>query len=322
MAFEGCDSITWGMISHPTGEVGEHGRQLFDRAITGDQWAFIQAAKLKDGIFYNDSTYYKVEAVTGMNIVIRKGICQIKGHESFTQEDKFIELEPGGALSRTDRIVLRLDLTDIVRDVQIIAKKGTTELIRTTDIWEFGIADITVSANTTIITASNIKDLRLDPIACGIVDYIYKMDTTKFFTQFDAILIEIRSQMTQQQTDFGIAQTARQTDYETWKATIDAWKGMVIIQFQEKIGFNFNNQITMPGTVRTFDDSVSDQIDEWMRFSIDNTPVAHMRTVFNADNSIVETLTIYNADGVTYFNRTQAITTFIDDIPRTEVTTL
>jgi len=333
MAFEGCDSYTKFLVSHPIpGQTDIYGNPMLDRALDDENWANIESQRLKDGIYYNSANYFKVEAAGGMNIIVRQGYCLIKSRDSYTKGDITRTVEAAGPTARTDRVVLRIDLTDDVRDVRVVIKKGTTALTNTSTIKELGIADITVAAGAQSIVSANIKDLRLDAAACGVVDYIYKLDTAKYFTQFDAILADLKAQMANQQTQydaqtasqttaFNNAQTQRANDYATWKATIDAWKNLTVAQLATAVGFVFSNDTAYPGTYKTFDDSVASTIKEEMRYTSNAALFASQTTVFNADGSISVTEVVYQPAG-TVFRNVKATTTFPNGAPRTEVVQL
>ena len=192
MAFENCDSIVKFMLSHKDGYDAE-GYIIQDRALNHLQWATIEKQKLSNGLFYNDNIYGKVETIAPvpMQIKINQAFFQINGHVGFTTEDLIRDIDPADNFTRTDRVVLQLNHVDNIRDVRVVIKKNDTTLKRTPDIWELGLADIRVRANVQTITNADITDIRLNPDICGIVDYIYKLDTDLFYTQIKAIIDEL-----------------------------------------------------------------------------------------------------------------------------------
>jgi hypothetical protein len=100
----------------------------------------------------------------------------INGYAYYNDGDLDITIAAVTA-DRIDRAALRLDFT--ARSISIVIKTGTVgaspvapELIRTTDIWEMGLADINLSAGIDEITADRITDLRANPDLCGEIFFL------------------------------------------------------------------------------------------------------------------------------------------------------
>jgi len=279
-----------------------------------------------------------------MQVTVRGGAAWIEGR-SYVQGrirggridpiDVTLDIEENtSGVMRRDMIVVEHSLLRQRRDIQVLYIPGSTTLIRNDDVYQLKLAEITVNPGTTGIAQSNITDTRLNSEECGIMySMVDNVDTTTIFKQYMDYLerkqtewnalqaseqLIWQEQTARQESDWQAQTQAQKADYESWKASMEAWRSEVIAEFQQKIGFNFDNQINMPGTTKTFDDSVSNQIREQIRFSYEDLLVADMLTTFNGDGSIDQVLTIFNADGST-FSASRQTTTFPGGKPRTEV---
>jgi hypothetical protein len=102
-------------------------------------------------------------------------------------------------LPRTDRVILRLN--HISRQTEIAVKTGTVasipqppDLQRDNDIWELGIADITVLPETVTLNPSNIFDTRMDEELCGIMrDAVTRLPTQVLYNNFMAWFQQVSS---------------------------------------------------------------------------------------------------------------------------------
>ena len=319
MAWEGLNSrIAW-MLSHFTG-YDDYGNPLFDRALTDAESANINSAKLTDGIFYNDSSFFQVLPHAGMTLRVRRGFFQMRGREGYTVEDDFVDLNPGGPTTRHDLVVLRLDLTDPVRGVMVDVKTGTRELTRTTDIMEFGLADIEVRANTSTITAANIRDLRLDPNFCGLVDYIYKLDTADFFRQIDGYISDFSEYITDQIT---LWEAIRNEQQRIWQENLDAlhqqyldrdavwnaWFSNNMVEIAKTAQFDFDNLAALPGVEITTTFHPGGQIEEIMTVTGTGGRILATRNItFPAGNIASVREVVFMEDGVTRIRDTEVIT--------------
>lgn len=308
-----------------------------DRAYSDQNFRDYFATFVGNGVFAIPSPQLQIKAKTGMIVEMQVGKAYMNGAYYENDENKLFTIAPSNATyARIDLIVLRLSATlgraitsEYIQGVAASVPVKPT-LTRNDDIWELQLAQIRVSALATTITQANITDTRLDNNVCGFVTgIIEQIDGSTLYDQLNNLFHEKQAKFDliqqQEQATWQTQTDTQQQDYELWKLSIDNWKTTTIAQFQEKIGFNFDNQITLSGTYKTFDDSINKQITEEIRYTFDNKILARLKTVFEMfeiDGSIIETLQIFNVDGVTYFSQTQATTTFIGGKPRTEVISL
>ena len=176
----------------------EKGRPLYDRAVDSEFLRSVFAAYFSDGIFYKPTNALQVVAGTGMQVQVNPGICHIRGAMGNGTYTRSLTVEAAGASPRIDTVVARLDLSLAVRSIELYILKGTpttspqrSALTRDATIWELGLADIAVAANSRTITQSSITDTRLDTERCGVVaQTIGSLDTAPYFAQLTTAIAE------------------------------------------------------------------------------------------------------------------------------------
>lgn len=176
----------------------EQGLPLYDRAVDSEFLRAVFAAYFSDGIFYKPTSALQVVAGTGLQVQVNPGICHIRGAMGIETETRTLTLEAAGTLPRIDTVVARLDLSLAVRSIELYIVKGTPSstpqrpaLTRDATIWELGLADIAVAANSSTITKSSITDTRLDTERCGVVaQTIGSLDTAPYFAQLTTAIAE------------------------------------------------------------------------------------------------------------------------------------
>lgn len=180
--------------------IDEEGMPIFDRAETSDLFALLFSSLVSDGVLALPSTCFKVRAAgNGMNIEVQPGFGMVKGHFAYDDEVFPLVIDPAPqTYSRIDRVIMRCNYLE--RMVEIVVKKGeeaakpvAPELIRPAagDYFELCLANITLSANQTVITDSSIGDTRADSAVCGyITQLIDHLDTAVFFEQLNAFYQE------------------------------------------------------------------------------------------------------------------------------------
>lgn len=196
----------------------ENGVPQYDRAINSAQLRTLYHELLSDGVLLNNSTNLQVVANSTMNLTVKAGLCNIQGCIKKFEEDIDVTIESAStSYNRIDTIVARLDLNSDYRDIGIFVIKGTPasvptrpELTRDTNVYEIALADITISANATTLSQSNISDTRLDTNRCGIISCIAEFDTTKLYEQIQADLKEF--------------QESNESEFEQW---FDNMKGQL-----------------------------------------------------------------------------------------------
>lgn len=164
-----------------------------DRKYSADDIGNYFVKLISDGVFATPATALQVQANNGMTVQVTAGWGFIKCHWLNNNAPLLLTLDAADPiLSRTDRIVMRLDTTG--RLCELAVKKGTSgstsapTLTRVDGgIWELSLAQIAVAPGVSEITQAAITDERADTSVCGYVTgLIDQIDTTNLFAQFNA----------------------------------------------------------------------------------------------------------------------------------------
>lgn len=164
-----------------------------DRKYSADDIGNYFVKLISDGVFATPATALQVQANSGMTVQVTSGWGFIKCHWLNNNAPLLLTLDAADPiLSRTDRIVMRLDTAG--RLCELAVKKGTSgstsapTLTRVEGgIWELSLAQIAVAPGVTVITQAAITDERADTSACGYVTgLIDQIDTTNLFAQFNS----------------------------------------------------------------------------------------------------------------------------------------
>ena len=163
----------------------------YDRAVDSDILRNIFKNYYSNGVFPNPSTNFQVVADEGMQVVVRPGACLIEGATGYETEDRTMVVQAAGATDRIDSVVLRLNDNIDYRDIDLYVIKGNSsseppELTRTGGVYEIGLANLYVSANSSTITTERITDTRLVTARCGYAMPVQEFDTTALFDQLQA----------------------------------------------------------------------------------------------------------------------------------------
>lgn len=173
-----------------------------DRAIDEKDFRKLFSSYYTTGIFPNPSNSFQVTASGGMNITVQKGKANLNGVFAFEEtETKTLTISTADTTNdRIDSIVLKLDDSTAVRNVDYIIKKGSPSsaptrptLTRNETVYEISLADIYVAKGTTQITQANITDTRMETERCGWVLPIQEIDTDTLYNQIKGDLSSFKS---------------------------------------------------------------------------------------------------------------------------------
>lgn len=149
---------------------------IYDRAITAEDERHFNKLRYKNGIFIESTSSNDLQVVpgNGMSVVVKPGGCHIEGALGYNDNDITLNLDPANAsLPRIDRIVLRFNTSVDVRSIMVYVKTGTTSsnpqppaLTQQDNLYELGLADITIPKGATYISANNIRDTRMVDNLC------------------------------------------------------------------------------------------------------------------------------------------------------------
>jgi len=299
-----------------------------DRLYDSQDWADYFKQFIGNGVFPNPSSGLRVDSLNGsMVLTVRMGAAFASGRLYMQKGDFEFSVAPAHlTLGRRDVVVCRHD--NINRTMQVLYIAGTPssvpavpDIVRTDDIFDLKLCEITVGANAQMVTQANILDTRLNSAVCGIVHgLVDQVDTTAIFEQYEAYLAERITEWgetkAQQSAEFTAAMEGFDTEWrqmvtgvETWQGQIDAWYDAVRTDISLLQSFNFDNLAVLPGAARSTVFNTDGNITERIARPGGGL-VAERETVFNVDGSIAVTVTVYNDDGVTTQYISRITTTF------------
>lgn len=198
-----------------------------DRRYNAEQMSAYFEGIVSDGIYENIGDKFIVTAGTGMTINVGSGRALIKSH--WIKNDAVLSLTLDAAdvqLPRIDLIVLRLDLNESGRNIDVAVKKGTPAerpippaVSVGTTVYELVLAAITVNKNTTEILQSNISDRRSSSQCGWVTGIIKQVDTSDLFLQWQTAYENYYAQAT---AEFNAYMAAKQTEFENWFSDLTA----------------------------------------------------------------------------------------------------
>lgn len=172
----------------------EDGLPVYDRASDAAEFAAMLHSFFVNGIF--GSEMCEVLQSGGMDVTIGVGKMLIEGRFGNIKTPETVTFDASEGLPRIDTVVLRLDLSSNVNYIVTGIRKGTASstpvapsLTRDGTVWELGIADVLIPANSTAVSQQNITDTRLNDARCGLVAAVLAdIDTTHLYEQIQAEL--------------------------------------------------------------------------------------------------------------------------------------
>ena len=169
------------------------------------------SALISDGVIPNRGNALQVMSNNDDTIKIMSGIAHCCGHWLVNDGVEVMAIPQSDYVyDRIDRVVVRCDETEDVRDMFIYIKQGQAQLrptapaLEITDtVKEMCLAEIYVKKQTNVIKQSDITDTRADSNVCGwVVALIDKVDTSTLYEQW---------------------KQAYEDYYEATQAAIDGW---------------------------------------------------------------------------------------------------
>lgn len=207
---------------------GADGLPEYDRASNSNEFADLLKGFFRDGVFSGDAL--QVLAGSGLTATVGTGGVMVQGRVKHLTTAQTVEFETASSLPRLDRVVVRRDLSNNVRDLVIDVLKGTPAttpaaptLTRNETVWEICLATVRITANATSVQQSNITDTRLDSSLCGIVAAVLNdFDTDTFYAQVQADLDKFKNE--------------EQAEFNEWFENLQT-------MLDENVAANLQNQI-------------------------------------------------------------------------------
>ena len=185
------------------------GAPSYDRAISSDPYRKLIKELFTTGIMPTSSANMQVVAGENMTVTVKAGFAVVEGCMSLEEDDRSLEITASNTQDRIDTVVLRLNTNDEYRTCDYYVVAGTPasspvhpDLTRTNSIYEIGLADVFVPANSTAVSDERITDTRYDTERCGVISSISEFDTSTLNSQMNAWSAEKR------------------TEFESWVASL------------------------------------------------------------------------------------------------------
>lgn len=280
----------------------QQGNPQYDRAVSSKPLKELIKKLFTTGVMPNPSTNLQVvEGVSGLTTIVKAGFCIIEGGLKLEEEDKTMMHQAADTTyDRIDTVVMRWNDNDNARICALYVLAGTPSatpvrptLNREGSVYEIGLADVLIKANSTAISQQRITDTRYESARCGIISSISEWDTTTIYAQVQADLAGFKAD--------------EEADFLEW---FDEMKD----QLSEDAAGNLQNQIGMLSNLQTTNkvnlvgavNEVNSKFDEVSNDYEGST------TVFNADGSITVTKASGNVE-TTVFNANGTITKTLKD---------
>lgn len=218
------------------------GTPSYDRGVNSKTLRKIYNLFMQNGIFLKTNNDFVVTAgSSGYTVSVGSGSCIIEGCMKIIESARILTIQASDTnYDRIDTVVLRLNLNQAVRDIDLYISQGTPsaspsrpELTRDASVYELGLADIFVAKNTQTMSAQRITDTRLDSDRCGIVSAVTQFDTTNLYNQIQS---DLQNFQENNEAAFTIWQQGFQAELLAW------FEGMKD-QLSSDAAVNLQNQI-------------------------------------------------------------------------------
>lgn len=186
-------SFPWDAVQ---AELGEDGFPIYSRAYGATDLQEVYKTLMSNGVFMNYADQFQVRAAGDRMLAVKLGRCHIEGNIGYPDPDgsdeDFIIVPPANTQPRIDTVVLRRDKAISARDIIVDIISGTPSpnpvrpnLTRDEEIWELGIGDYFVPADSTKVEQRYFTDTRLETSRCGAVTPFMTIDTTSFYAKLE-----------------------------------------------------------------------------------------------------------------------------------------
>ena len=175
-----------------------------DRVYDASDVARFLSKFFTNGVFNNSLA---VNANDNMSVSVATGNANINGYGYENTESLTLDIdEADSELGRIDSVIIRLDLTN--RQITTIVLTGLTAttpsqptITRSGNIYDLRLANISVPAGATRITADMITDTRFGSDCGNVTQAVLELDTSEIFKQYETWFTEWFSNLEDQLDD-------------------------------------------------------------------------------------------------------------------------
>lgn len=314
-----------------------HGEPEYDRAISAQPLKNLIHRLFSDGILPDISTNLQVVAgESGMTVNVKVGFCIIQGGLKLEENERTLSIQAADSnYSRIDSVIMRWNDNVDYRECDLYVIQGTAaanpvrpELTREGGIYELGLADILIPAQSTTISNERITDTRYESARCGVISSISEFDTTFIYNQVQSDLATFQSGA---ESDFTTWATNQQAAYEEWifnaesafgnwendeKDAFLAWFATLQDILDENVAGHLQNEIdgldnrltTVEGTIGGYDSQISGLGDRMTAVEGDVGTLQTSMGTAQGDISALQTATANNTEELRVIENTIELT--------------
>ena len=314
-----------------------HGEPEYDRAISSQPLKNLIHRLFSDGILPDISTNLQVVAgESGMTVTVKVGFCIIQGGLKLEENERTLSIQAADSnYSRIDSVIMRWNDNVDYRECDLYVIQGTAaanpvrpELTREGGIYELGLADILIPAQSTTISNERITDTRYEAARCGVISSISEFDTTFIYNQVQSDLATFQSGA---ESDFTTWATNQQAAYEEWifnaesafgnwendeKDAFLAWFATLQDILDENVAGHLQNEIdgldnrltTVEGTIGGYDSQISGLGDRMTAVEGDVGTLQTSMGTAQGDISALQTATANNTEELRVIENTIELT--------------
>lgn len=163
-----------------------------DRTYNADQMSTYFEGLVSDGVYENVGDRFRVMSANSMAVNVLSGRALLRSRWVKNDAALTVPIDASDVqYARYDAVVLRLDLTESGRDIDVAVIKGTPapypqvpNLTRTDDVYELLLAAVHVRKNANMILQSDIADMRSSSQCGWVTGLIDQVDTSDLFAQW------------------------------------------------------------------------------------------------------------------------------------------
>lgn len=314
-----------------------HGEPEYDRAISSQPLKNLIHRLFSDGILPDISTNLQVVAgESGMTVTVKVGFCIIQGGLKLEENERTLSIQAADSnYSRIDSVIMRWNDNVDYRECDLYVIQGTAaanpvrpELTREGGIYELGLADILIPAQSTTISNERITDTRYESARCGVISSISEFDTTFIYNQVQSDLATFQSGA---ESDFTTWATNQQSAYEEWifnaesafgnwendeKEAFLEWFATLQDILDENVAGHLQNEIdgldnrltTVEGTIGGYDSQISGLGDRMTAVEGDVETLQTSMSTAQGDISALQTATANNTEELRVIENTIELT--------------
>lgn len=314
-----------------------HGEPEYDRAISSQPLKNLIHRLFSDGILPDISTNLQVVAgESGMTVTVKVGFCIIQGGLKLEENERTLSIQAADSnYSRIDSVIMRWNDNVDYRECDLYVIQGTAaanpvrpELTREGGIYELGLADILIPAQSTTISNERITDTRYESARCGVISSISEFDTTFIYNQVQSDLATFQSGA---ESDFTTWATNQQSAYEEWifnaesafgnwendeKEAFLEWFATLQDILDENVAGHLQNEIdgldnrltTVEGTIGGYDSQISGLGDRMTAVEGDVGTLQTSMGTAQGDISALQTATANNTEELRVIENTIELT--------------